>query len=234
MEFPLGDQVNITIGTVETEAQILQVTPVSSVSWREGLQLLRFPKSVRGLKTLDIGCGASDVTARLLAMGADAYAIDPRVRNLSEIRTKALDQVAHMRAHGGDTWKHEQEALYTFLRSVKKYPKRYRPSYASSLPFHDNFFDVVFSLNAVTGYLDCDINLLLRVTRECLRVTKPGRTVQYAPFAADKDLGTGPQVFAYRRAAHQKFIKWLENGNVSDYQIEGTPRREYPRLVMVK
>lgn len=176
-------EVTIRTGDPEAERKIAQFSPVSATPAEEVIAYTRLPARVRSLRILDIGAGGSNAVAFLLAQGADAYAVDPRydrvqeIKDLTEVNAKVLREGGHSRQAA-----EEKQALSEFLRSYQKTRGRYRARLASNLPFEDNFFDIVYSVRAVTGYLDFDPATFTKITDECLRVTKPGGKIVFFPW----------------------------------------------------
>jgi len=173
-------------GTPEAEDQITKGSPVSSTPWEEVFLHISIDNEVQGMKILDVGSGASDSIARLLQLGADAYGIEPKYANNSLLRASAKANINQLRKRGNfQAAKAEERALQNFLESYKQSPDRYREARASKLPFEDNFFDLIYSNRALTGYLDLDPFAFARSVDECLRVLKPDGKIILFPIETD-------------------------------------------------
>src|SRR3989344_2740458 len=84
--------VGLTLGTPDAERKIAGLVPVTATIYGYGRSLLALPESLDGVRILDIGAGASDITARFIELGAVAYAVDPRYRSRSDLKGKAREQ----------------------------------------------------------------------------------------------------------------------------------------------
>ncbi len=155
------------------------VAQPTSPSWEEVFTSVLIPEEVNGLKILDVGAGASDAVKRLSDLGADAYAIDPRYRSRSDL--KGLVRKHNKVLEGEDSARREQ-ALESFMESIKNTPERYKTASATDIPFTNDFFDIVYSRIAVTYYLDVDRDIFSKAVSECIRVTKPGGSIRFFPY----------------------------------------------------
>jgi len=179
----VGRRVSLT-----TDKLLFEGTFASAKPWQNVEGLIEFPDKVCGLKILDVGAGGSDMIAHLLERGAEAYAIDPLYTSWSRVKGEVRKTLAKLekRRAGDQKWEEfircQHEALERFVESAKCNPDHYKPAFASELPFPDNYFDLVFSINCVCQYLDINFGTLLAAVNECLRVLKPGGTVQLFPF----------------------------------------------------
>jgi ubiquinone/menaquinone biosynthesis C-methylase UbiE len=151
----------------------------SSTSWQEVFRSVNMPEQVDGLTILDVGGGASDTTAKLIELGADAYAIDPRYKNMGQLKGEVR---AINTQYDPKDQREIDDALERFKLSTKTHKDHYLDASAISLPFPDNHFDLVFSKTAVLFYLDVDIGILNTAVDECLRVTKSKGTIRFFPF----------------------------------------------------
>lgn len=91
----------IRLGSPDTERQIAKLTGISASPWQEARAL--FPtKEFKDLKILDVGAGLSDIVASLLERGANAFAIDPLYRDLAGLRGISEEYlVDHSRRYTG-------------------------------------------------------------------------------------------------------------------------------------
>lgn len=125
------------------------------------------------------------------------------------------------------------KALEKFLSSIKQNPERYKTASATSIPFPDNFFDMAFSANTVSVYLNIDRVIFKRATEEALRVLKPGGKLQFFPFQ-ESEPGWDAELNAFRLANDRYLVRFLMQNpivaNVST-EIYGNDRE---RLVVIK
>lgn len=229
-------KVRLTPGSPEIERQLLAIIPVSSGTWQRTRETLDFPEDVSGMRILDIGAGGSDLTAKLLEDGADAYAVDPLYKSRSDVKGKARLQLEHIQSHGDrNYYRQSLEALERFSESIKGNPDRYKIAFATNLPFPDNYFDLVFSSAAILGYLDIDYELLLKSTQEALRVTKPCGKVQLWPYDLDRIGDQNEQVTQTRNANLFKWTRWLTANQGIEFKKEQTePRGERVTITKLK
>lgn len=235
----LGPEVRITVGSPEAEANITQISPVSSTPYQEVIACVGLPKKVRGLRILDVGAGASDTTAYLLSQGADAYAVDPRYDDPKLLRSLAMQNIEFLKGHSHkrNEVRAEQTALARFENSFRRFPDRYIASNATSLPFDSNSFDTAFSIRAISAYLDLEVYTFLRAEDECVRVVKPGGNVVLYPYETTSSLHS-PQGKMHQQLREQSH-SWLGShlyGRVReaamiDMVVEGKPRQ---KIVIVK
>ena len=162
-----------------SEKDIVETGHPTSASWEEVFECVLLPEEVQDLRILDVGAGASDAVSKLLELGADAYAIDPRYKSKSTLRgqVKSYNQSMDMESKN-----RRNQSLERFSDSIKDNPERYIEASTTCIPFPDDFFDIVYSRIAVTYYLDIDRAIFSRAVNECIRVTKPGGTVRLFPY----------------------------------------------------
>lgn len=167
------------------ERQYAEVAITTAGSWAYLSRIIDFP--ARPSAVLDIGGGGSDVTDVLLKRGYRAFAIDPRYIDPSLIEEKVResytkrDPNSPLRQYWNQLTREQDQALVVFNHSVRQNPSNYIPATATALPFKDETFDLVFSVNAVTEYLDLNKHLLQTTVSECLRVTKPSGRIELHP-----------------------------------------------------
>lgn len=177
-----------TVFDYPPEEEIQRLAGSTSRPWQKVVELFTFTQKEKGSRFLDVGGGGSDITAHLIELGYDAYAIDPRYKSKPDLKGHVKKHLANMSSrHKGDpTWttyiREQEVALEGFLQSAKENPEHYKAATATNIPFPGEYFDMVFSLNAVTEYLDLNPDVLAKAVQECLRVTKKGGTVQLHPF----------------------------------------------------
>lgn len=203
-----------------SEKDVANISPTSALSWDRAKSILRLPEEVSKLRVLDVGAGASDITAALLSQGADAYAVDPKYNSKSNIRGQIQAQLKT--PYYVDRKREVQETLERFMESIKTNPDHYKTAMGTNMPFSDDFFDVVFSLGAISGYLDVDRNLFLAAIQECLRVLKPGGTLQLMPFL-DR-ISSQPEGINQLRLSNDAYVKnWLEkNPQIAEVSVNET------------
>lgn len=167
-----------------TEEDIAGQSAPSSETWQNTLRAALLTQDVKGLRILDVGGGASDFTAKLLELGADAYAIDPKYAHMSRLKhwvRKGNEQFLDLTGMHLD-YKELLKSFERFKLSTGIHKDRYKAAFATHMPFPDNYFDVVFSQFAVLGYVDVNMPILTRAVYECLRVTKPGGSIRLNPY----------------------------------------------------
>jgi ubiquinone/menaquinone biosynthesis C-methylase UbiE len=151
------------------EAELALRMPVSSNSADFLLPYydLQFIHNVAGTKILDICGGGSDLTAALLSMGADAYALDI---GYIDVRThrKMLAEAA-------------VPPNQNFIISQDGYPERYVGATATQIPFPDKSFDKVLSYYGIFGVMDEDYHFLFDSIEEALRILKDDGQLQVGP-----------------------------------------------------
>jgi ubiquinone/menaquinone biosynthesis C-methylase UbiE len=136
-------------------------------------------KSIENLKVLDVGCGFGIDCVIMSAMGA------------SEVH--ALDQ--------NDLW---IKTINNYLKELKwELPVIPKSGSASDLPYPDNFFDVIMSVEAVSHYSDVELFL-----NESQRVLKPSGTL----IISDGNNGSNPFI----RQKTYKIWERFENGPPTD------------------
>lgn len=224
----------VTMGTPDNEKRLFEMSAPSGISWQEGVRLISFPRVLSGLRSLDIGAGASDLVCKLLEEDADAYAVDPAYLNMSGLieQVKLANMLLKLRY--GDIYKPRDTALERFIRSSKEQPTRYKQAFASSLPFEDNYFNLVYSINSIFPYVDADPQLAIRVIKECLRVTKPGGMIQLFPFEGKVDFGQGQEILKLRTVSHLRLSEWIRSNPRVGYSITRVGKANDRKLTLVK
>ncbi len=154
--------------------EMLHTIPSDALGYEAVFKVTRMPKEVKDLRILSIGEGGSDSIDRLLELGADAYAIDPKYTNVPEM----VDEISIRLFHNG----RDEAPLDRFVQSVTINPDRYIAASSDKLPFSDGHFDLVYSVNSLMGYLDLDRSFLTAVMAESARVVKPGGSLRFYPF----------------------------------------------------
>jgi len=231
------------------EEVISDIAPVSALEWSTASRILVLPDDVRGLRILDVGAGGSDVTATLLEMGADAYAIDPIYRSKALLKgeVRKENRLAGQEFDHNSDWRryHREstDALDRCVTSMKSYPDRYRTATADSLPFPDNYFNIVFSVRCVSLYLDMNSNTLSSAVNESLRVTKEGGFIQLFPWdcnshrlPSDNDrMALILQIVDANRLRNQlRLINDLNSrGDVEFSIIEASPGSEFLKSLLI-
>lgn len=115
-------------------------------------------------KVLDVCAGVSDFTARLLLLGADAYALDFGYDDIEELFIRASHRPAGL-----------------FPRSITENRNRYIKGSAHKLPFTSETFDGVTSYYGIFGVIDDDVDLAYSSINEGIRVLKPGGILSIGP-----------------------------------------------------
>jgi ubiquinone/menaquinone biosynthesis C-methylase UbiE len=132
----------------------------------------------------------------------------------------------HDRNHGHSVNRDEISAFGRFTDSIKQNPERYKAGFASSLPFEDDFFDVVYSINSVLGYVDVDSAVLLRSVSEFIRVTKAGGRIILCPFKGGPVPDQpDPRIGRLRDESHAQLLNFLRRNGQVDFgisEVEGS------------
>lgn len=221
-----NERVLITIGESNTERQLVNVSPAGCSSWETCTIAITFPENVSGLRILDVGGGGSDMTAKLLEDGADAYAVDPRYKSRSDLKGRVRQELDALRNTDERQYIRKYQAAFDhFWESLRQNPERYKPAFASQLPFDDNNFDFVFSIATVFGYIDMDYKLLNTATSEMIRVTKPGGKIQLYPFE-ERYAGQSIEAESLRLNNRERWLKWLDYHNDVTYSMSVNSRDE--------
>lgn len=113
---------------------------------------------------LDVCAGLSDFTARLLILGADAYALDYGYSDIEELLIRANRRTPGL-----------------FPRSVLQDRNRYIYGSAHKLPFPSESFDAVTSYDGIFGVIDDDVDLAYQSIDEGIRVLKPRGILSIGP-----------------------------------------------------
>ncbi len=203
----------------------------SAEPWEDIFESVQFPEDVVGLTILDIGAGASDATARLVELGADAYAIDPLYKSGSDLKGKVRTQNRVVLYSKEDKMR-RNEALERFMSSFKNEPDRYKTASATRIPYPDDTFDIVYSISAVFGYLDVDLQILLKAVSECLRVTKPEGRIVFAPYMK-RQLAWPSFVNDLRIDNENKMLTWF-NSNPQVGKVREVGEDWYKTLEIIK
>ncbi|SRR5258708_4916217 len=174
---------------IDLEAYLGKQIPTSATYWENGIEILTIPENLTDVSFLDIGGGASDITANLLLRGANAFSIDPAYKSRSDLKGRILGQLKPEN-YTKENIARIRQGLETFMQSIKTNPNRYRAEFATHTSFQDNFFDYIYSINLVTAYLDIDLDTLNRAVDESIRISKPGATIQYFPFLEPEPSGS--------------------------------------------
>lgn len=120
--------------------------------------------SYRDKRVLDVCAGLSDFTAKLLQLGADAYALDYGYQDIQELLIRANNRTAGL-----------------FPRSVAQDRDRYIHGSAHNLPFSSETFDAVTSYYGIFGVIDDDVDLAYASINEGIRVLKPNGILSIGP-----------------------------------------------------
>ncbi len=167
---------NVPMALVEIEAirqaKIAELALRMPVTGNSAAYLLpyyemRFVQDATGERILDVCAGGSDLTAALLSMGADAYALD----------FGYYDKHTHKKILSEGN----RPPNLIFLTSLDEHPQRYIGASATDLPFPDGSFDRVMSFYGIFGVMDEETDLLNESMIEALRVLKKGGKLQVGP-----------------------------------------------------
>lgn len=191
--------------------------PPTSLQFELQLPKFQFSEGLRGLRILDIGAGASDLTRTLLERGADAYAVDPRYSDLKDLEKKVKFHNAHAPYNAIDR-SARRKSMDRFIGNYTRNPNKYVAAYAASLPFRDDSFDIAVSMNTITVYLDSFYDLLLASVKEGLRIVKKGGTLQLCPFM-EREVGFDSGVDNLRLANESRMVQEVMRGGLADVKV---------------
>lgn len=179
-----------------------------------------FPRDVTGLLILDIGSGASLATTRLREMGARAFAVDFRYRDLKEMRRSIHGYLmdpfkgARLSKEGKKFIKRMKKSQATFFNDIGANDGSYVASLAGNLPFPDETFDICYSKACMTPNLIRDLDVFIPVFYEAMRVLKKGGELQISPWYIERLGVNTAQVDNSKR-----FIEYLKAQRIN-YTIE--------------
>ena len=191
--------------------------PPTSLQFELQIPKFQLPESLRGLKILDIGAGASDLVRAFGERGADAYAADPRYSDLKDLEKRVKFHNARAPYNAIDR-SARRKSMDRFIGNYTRNPNKYVAAYAASLPFRDNSFDIAVSMNTVTVYLDSFYDLLLASVKEGLRVVKKGGTLQLCPFM-EREVGFNSGVDNLRLANESRMVKEVMRDGLADVKV---------------
>ncbi len=197
---------------------ILSNSPTSSTEWRSVFQSAFIPESVSGLRMLDVGAGGSDATVQLREMGAEAFALDPRYKNMDQAYQDLKDQNDRTVWEDPAYKREDEEALERFIASAREFPERFVAASATDIPFPDEHFDIVFSRGSLADHLSVDWTAYSTAILECMRVLKKGGSLRLFAYMQE-DSGYNAQTNQVR----------LRNQRLMSEQL-----RENPGVVTVK
>lgn len=120
--------------------------------------------SYRDKKVLDVCAGLSNFTAKLLELGADAYALDYGYQDIQELFKRSGNRPAGR-----------------FLESYLENRERYVHGSAHCMPFPSETFDAVTSYYGIFGVIDDDVDLAYQSIIEGIRVLKPRGILSIGP-----------------------------------------------------
>ena len=120
--------------------------------------------SYKDKKILDVCAGLSDFTAKLMQLGADAYALDYGYKDVQELLKRSNNRTAGL-----------------FPRSISQNRERYIYGSAHNIPFKSESFDAVTSYYGIFGVIDDDVDLAYQSINEAVRILKPGGILSVGP-----------------------------------------------------
>jgi ubiquinone/menaquinone biosynthesis C-methylase UbiE len=169
-------------------------------------------KDYKGKRILDVCSGVSDLTARLISYGADAYALDFGYADLNNLLKRAgkiklaheisssdqdqvneeifkqpiiLDKTSHFfSSYRSYLLQKIKDDL--FIKSITKTPERYVAGFAHEIPFPSESFDAVVSSFGVFGVMDNDYDLLKLSVEEMIRVLQPDGHLRIVPLLPNR------------------------------------------------
>ena len=173
------------------EYQLSRALQPSAMSVDACRAVIDFPVKLTGLRILDAGAGESDCVAWLSLQGAYAYAIDPRYRDLQQLKhdmdmtiDSKLRKVASR--YGADHAQLLQSSIErtraNFRRDTKINIKHYAAALIGCLPFIDEVFDFIYSIDCIGKGIDEDESLFRQSVQDTLRVLRHGGELQIYPF----------------------------------------------------
>lgn len=148
-----------------------------------------------GYKILDIGAGFSGLVPGLLEAGIDAIAVDPKYGQPNKVftdeiksaRESLLSDIGYLfdPAHRNATetiLDLYSNAFKEFKFARKKHPERFIEASFGSLPFDEDFFNRVVSMDAVSAYANEDEQQFYQGILDAARVTKSGGIIAMTPW----------------------------------------------------
>lgn len=213
------------------EEQIAETSLSSPASLDLVKANIAFPTELKGKYILDIGGGASSATFELRKLGAIAFAVDYRYKDLKNLR-RSVDEYLLGPSKGGPIPPDEQDYVNkqrrsrnTFFETIDKGYNYYIAALAGNLPFGDKTFDLCFSVQTISAFLIKDGGVFMNSIEEGLRVLKPGGELQLQPWLGSsilpwsKDLRkTAADLHTYLR---EKGIKYAVEPTADSW---GSPR----------
>lgn len=173
-----------------------------------------------GKRILDVCGGGSDLTAALLSMGADAYAVD----------IGYFDKRTHIKILSEGLRPPNQ----SFLDSLDGNSQRYIGASATELSFPDGSFDRVLSFYGILGVMDEDPELLRASLLEALRIIKEGGTLQAGPLMSGDITEEGKKnqrVILDELRAREDLVVYAGHGL---YPVEPSQRYRQLRKLMIR
>ncbi len=165
---------------------LAETAPVTGAFPQIYESLFKLPENYQGIKILDICGGVSSFSEWVNQNGGIPQAIDfnyaflgTLIDNYKDTFKNVMDQDPNPNLE--DYQKGFEMRLTPFALSLDQHPSIYIAASATHLPFKDNYYDYVVSLNGIFGTLDEDPDILKMALNEAIRVVKKGGTVQLAP-----------------------------------------------------
>ena len=163
------------IESMEISHRVYRLAKECPVSGNDAVKLMEFHglaseyssglwDSYKGKKVLDVCAGLSNFTAKLLELGADAYALDYGYQDIQELFKRSGNRPAGR-----------------FLESYLENRERYVHGSANYMPFPSETFDAVTSYYGIFGVIDDDVDLAYQSILEGIRVLKPGGILSVGP-----------------------------------------------------
>jgi len=186
------------------EKNISERSYSTAANFRIVNHFIEFPPVLSKLRILDIGTGASPAVLELNRRGARAIAYDIRYEKLGELQesveryigdpsyssrqenTQAIKKLFDEEVQvfpATEAYKNIQiSSLKIFLEAAKKRELSCVAGIASHLPFRDESFDFVYSLQTISQFLLEDRDVFMQSIMEALRVLKTDGQLKLHPW----------------------------------------------------
>lgn len=148
-------------------------------------KLIHLLEPIPGKRIIEVCSGFSTSCMKLREQGAMAIAIDYRYKDLHRMVNSLqhyFDKKYQLKDTNPNEYEVEIASAVSFIENIPKSGGQNVAALAGSLPFQNGVFDDGFSFNGLS-LLVANPDVFLSLIKEGLRVLKPGRIFQVAPFS---------------------------------------------------